>query len=102
VSVCASGSSFKGYMWRPFAHTQVKHVSMVSGACRGAPWRQVAYSVIETTDADASLARAADIFPEMRAVKLADTSVDAVLLAVVGRNLSSKALSIPHLSSPPG
>ena len=43
----------------------------------------VAYSVVETTDAPASLARAAELAPEMRAVKAADASVDAVLLAVV-------------------
>ena len=43
----------------------------------------VAYAVVETTDAPASLARAAELAPEMRAVKAADASVDAVLLAVV-------------------
>ena len=43
----------------------------------------VAYSVIETTDAEASLSRAADILPEMRAVKVAEPSINAVLLAVV-------------------
>ena len=43
----------------------------------------VAYSVVETTDAPASLARAAELAPEMRAVKAADETVDAVLLAVV-------------------
>lgn len=53
----------------------------------------VAYSVVETTDAAASLARAADILPEMRAVKTADPSVDAVLLAVVDIvNLTSTLL----------
>ena len=54
---------------------------------------EVAYSVIETTDAAASLARAADILPEMRAVKLADPSIKAVLLAVVDIvNLTSTLL----------
>jgi manganese-dependent inorganic pyrophosphatase len=43
----------------------------------------VAYSVIETTDAEASLARVLDILPEMRAVKADDPSVHAMLLAVV-------------------
>ena len=43
----------------------------------------VAFAVVETTDAPASLARAAELAPEMRAVKAADASVDAVLLAVV-------------------
>lgn len=53
----------------------------------------MAYSVVETTDAEASLARASDIIPEMRAVKSADATVDAVLLAVVDIvNLSSTLL----------
>jgi manganese-dependent inorganic pyrophosphatase len=43
----------------------------------------VAYAVVETTDAPASLARANELVPEMRAVKVADDTVDAVLLAVV-------------------
>ena len=43
----------------------------------------VAFAVVETTDAPASLARAAELAPEMRAVKAADETVDAVLLAVV-------------------
>ena len=43
----------------------------------------VAFAVVETTDAPASLARAAELAPEMRAVKAADAMVDAVLLAVV-------------------
>ena len=43
----------------------------------------VAYSVIETTDAESSLARAMDMIPEMRAVKAEDPSVNAMLLAVV-------------------
>lgn len=43
----------------------------------------VAFAVVETTDAPASLARAAELAPEMRAVKAADATVDAVLLAVV-------------------
>jgi manganese-dependent inorganic pyrophosphatase len=54
---------------------------------------EIAYSVIETTDAEASLARAADILPEMRAVKLTDDSITAVLLAVVDIvNLTSTLL----------
>jgi len=54
---------------------------------------EIAYSVIETTDAEASLARAADIIPEMRAVKLTDDSITAVLLAVVDIvNLTSTLL----------
>ena len=43
----------------------------------------VAYSVVETTDAAASLARVDELLPEMRAVKTADPGVTAVLLAVV-------------------
>jgi len=46
----------------------------------------VAYSVVETTDAAASLARTAEILPEMRAVKAnapADAPIDACFLAVV-------------------
>lgn len=43
----------------------------------------VAFAVVETTDAPASLARSAELAPEMRAVKAADETVDAVLLAVV-------------------
>lgn len=51
---------------------------------------EVAYSVIETTDASASLARVEDIIPEMRAVKLTNPAIKAVLLAVVDIvNLSS-------------
>ena len=54
---------------------------------------EVAYSVIETTDADASLSRAADILPEMRAVKLVTPSTKAMLLAVVDIvNLTSTLL----------
>jgi len=43
----------------------------------------IAYSVVETTDPAASLERAGELAPEMRAVKAADSAVDAVLLAVV-------------------
>jgi inorganic pyrophosphatase/exopolyphosphatase len=46
----------------------------------------VAYSVVETTDAAASLARTAEILPEMRAVKAnapSDAPIDACFLAVV-------------------
>ena len=54
---------------------------------------EVAYSVIETTDAEASLSRAADIIPEMRAVKVADESINAMILAVVDIvNLTSTLL----------
>ena len=54
---------------------------------------EVAYSVIETTDADASLSRAADILPEMRAVKLVTPSTKAMLLAIVDIvNLTSTLL----------
>ena len=41
------------------------------------------HSVVETTDAAASLARVDELLPEMRAVKTADPGVTAVLLAVV-------------------
>jgi len=51
---------------------------------------EVAYSVIETTDAAASLARVEYIIPEMRAVKLGNPAIKAILLAVVDIvNLSS-------------
>ena len=43
----------------------------------------VAYAVVETTDAAASVARVSELLPEMRAVKTADPQVTAVLLAVV-------------------
>ena len=53
----------------------------------------VAYAVVETTDAEASLARADEIIPEMRAFKLANATVDACLLAVVDIvNLTSTLL----------
>jgi inorganic pyrophosphatase/exopolyphosphatase len=60
----------------------VKKFKFESASCKDKTYT-VAYSVVETTDAPASLARAHELLPEMRAVKAEDASIDAVLLAVV-------------------